>query len=115
MPYIPKEERKELDELSSALITQLRNGNFRGRLNYFISSVAQGLITANGVSYSFVNDFIGVLECAKLELYRRVASPYEDIKIEENGKMPISELKKKYSKDEANLKDFDRNFDKGNQ
>ena len=127
MPYIPKEERKELDELSSALITQLRNGNFRGRLNYFISSVAQGLITANGVSYSFVNDFIGVLECAKLELYRRVASPYEDRKIIENGdvfyneKRPIipittlSELKKKYSKDAANLEDFDRNFDKGNE
>ena len=121
MPYIPKEERKELDELSSALITQLRNGNFRGRLNYFISSVAQGLITANGVSYSFVNDFIGVLECVKLELYRRVASPYEDSKIIENGdvfynnKRPISELKKKYSKDAANLEDYDRNFDKGNQ
>ena len=28
---------------------------------------------------------IGVLECAKLELYRRVAAPYEDDKIDENG------------------------------
>jgi len=27
----------------------------------------------------------GVLECAKLELYRRIAAPYEDTKIEENG------------------------------
>ena len=120
MPYIPKEERKELDELSSALIIQLRNGNFRGRLNYFISSVAQGLINANGVSYSFVNDFIGVLECAKLELYRRVASPYEDIKLEENGdvffhdkKISLSELGKELVKDKVNLEDFDRNFHKG--
>lgn len=28
---------------------------------------------------------LGVLECVKLELYRRVAAPYEDRKIEENG------------------------------
>ena len=28
---------------------------------------------------------MGVLECCKLEFYRRVAAPYEDIKIEENG------------------------------
>ena len=28
---------------------------------------------------------MGALECAKLELYRRVAAPYEDVKIMENG------------------------------
>ena len=28
---------------------------------------------------------VGVLECAKLELYRRMAAPYEDEKIEDNG------------------------------
>jgi len=28
---------------------------------------------------------VGVLECAKMELYRRVAAPYEDKKKEENG------------------------------
>ena len=115
MPYIPKDDRKELDEIAGALITILRNGNFRGRLNYFISSVAQGLIEANGVSYSFLNDFIGVLECIKLELYRRVASPYEDKKILENGdvfennkKDMASELEKKLSKDKINIEDFDR-------
>tara|TARA_R110000824_G_scaffold278492_4_gene466757 strand:- start:2830 stop:3189 length:360 start_codon:yes stop_codon:yes gene_type:complete len=112
MPYIPHDERKELDDLAGALTTHLRNGNFRGRLNYFISSVAQGLVEANGISYSFVNDFIGVLECVKLELYRRVATPYEDKKKEENGdvffseKRVASELEKKLSKDKANLHDF---------
>jgi len=95
MPYIPQDERGDLDELARALTTNLMSGNFRGKLNYFISSVAQGLIEANGVSYSFINDFIGVLECCKLELYRRVASPYEDQKIEENGDV------------------YNRNFDKG--
>jgi len=120
MPYIPRGEREELDEIVGALTTNLRNGNFRGKLNYFISSVAQGLVEANGVSYSFINDFIGVLECCKLELYRRVASPYEDSKIEENGDVftipftNVSELGKKISKDRANLKEYDRNFHKGN-
>ena len=32
-----------------------------------------------------LNAIIGALECAKLELYRRVAAPYEDDKIIENG------------------------------
>ena len=112
MPYIPHDERKELDDLAGALTTHLRNGNFRGRLNYFISSVAQGLVEANGVSYSFLNDFIGVLECVKLELYRRVATPYEDEKMGQNGDVFVplskqaSELEKKLSKDKANLHDF---------
>ena len=30
-------------------------------------------------------NLVGVLECAKLELYRRLAAPYEDLKIEDNG------------------------------
>jgi|TARA_R110000751_G_scaffold100335_3_gene194278 hypothetical protein len=113
MPYIPQEERADLDELAGALVTQLRNGNFRGRLNYFISSVAQGLIEANGVSYSFLNDFIGVLECVKLELYRRVMTPYEDGKINENGdvfraiKPVVSELGKKLSQDKAQWTELD--------
>ena len=32
-----------------------------------------------------LNAAIGVLECAKLELYRRVVAMYEDGKIKENG------------------------------
>ena len=98
MPYIPQEERADLDELAGALVTQLRNGNFRG---------------ANGVSYSFLNDFIGVLECVKLELYRRVMTPYEDGKINENGdvfraiKPVVSELGKKLSQDKAQWTELD--------
>ena len=30
-------------------------------------------------------EVLGVLECVKLELYRRVAAPYEDKKCQENG------------------------------
>ncbi len=31
------------------------------------------------------NALIGVLESAKLELYRRMIAPYEDVKMKENG------------------------------
>jgi hypothetical protein len=37
------------------------------------------------LSYADYNSIIGVLECAKLEIYRRTAAPYEDEKIEQNG------------------------------
>ena len=84
MPYIDPAERKELDELIGALATQLR-GDFRGRLNYTLSSLLVHLIDVNGLSYRLINDFVGMLECTKLEAYRRVAAPYEDAKLEQNG------------------------------
>jgi hypothetical protein len=54
-------------------------------LNFAITTLLDKELQKNGVNYSNINALIGVLECAKLELYRRVASPYEDVKIEENG------------------------------
>ena len=40
---------------------------------------------AGRTRYAHLNEAIGVLECAKLELYRRVAAPYEDGKRAETG------------------------------
>lgn len=37
------------------------------------------------LSYADINEAIGALECAKLELYRRIAVPYENRKLAENG------------------------------
>lgn len=78
MPYIKPEDRSKilLDETSIST---------PGELNYFISSLLNWYINQKGKNYSTINEVIGVLECAKLELYRRIAAPYEDIKIEENG------------------------------
>lgn len=59
-----------------------------GELNYVISSVVSDYLynTTNGSpKYVDFNEVIGVLECAKLELYRRMVAPYEDQKIAENG------------------------------
>jgi len=75
MPYIPKGTRKR------ALIAPFT----LGELNYAITTTVDRFLDQDGVSYASLNAAIGVLECAKLELYRRVAAPYEDTKKEENG------------------------------
>jgi len=77
MPYIVDSAREQLD-----------NGglpNSAGELNYMISSLIDEYLHEYGKNYTNINEVIGVLECAKLELYRRVAAPYEDEKIEQNG------------------------------
>lgn len=56
-----------------------------GELNFKLTSEILEYIDKRGPSYAVYNDVIGVLECLKLELYRRAVAPYEDSKIEENG------------------------------
>ena len=55
-----------------------------GTLNYIITRLVHWWLGDNP-NYERYNAAIGVLECAKLELYRRKVSPYEDEKINENG------------------------------
>lgn len=86
MPYIKQKDRLNLDYLLhdvSANIDAL-NGH-PGVLNYTITKLCDEYILSEGKDYATINSVIGVLECAKLELYRRVAAPYEDTKIKENG------------------------------
>lgn len=85
MPYIQEEERKNLDKAIKTISNALTHGDFRGRLNYTISKLFSNLLHSEGMSYGLINDFIGVLECAKMEAYRRIAVPYEDSKIASNG------------------------------
>ena len=35
--------------------------------------------------YHSFNEIIGMLECCKMEFYRKQCAPYEDIKLKENG------------------------------
>jgi len=55
-----------------------------GELNFVITGIIDEYLSGD-FSYQAINDVVGALECAKMELYRRVAAPYEDKKIEENG------------------------------
>lgn len=56
-----------------------------GELNYMITGVIAEYLERNGLSYAVINNIMGALEGAKLEFYRRVAAPYENKKILENG------------------------------
>ena len=83
MPYIDNDKREQIDPLVTELCEILAN---MGDLNYTITRLCDAYLTTEaGIRYSRLNDLVGALECAKLELYRRVAAPYEDIKAEENG------------------------------
>lgn len=77
MPYIPQDRR---DNLLNGEIRPVNPGD----LNFLITMIIQDYL-APSARYTDFNDVIGVLECAKLELYRRLVAPYEDTKIEENG------------------------------
>jgi len=78
MPYIKRRDRERLSEEDSQPFNS-------GELNYLITRMIHDYIEARGVSYGALNEVIGVLECAKQEFYRRIVSPYEDIKMRENG------------------------------
>lgn len=78
MPYIKQQDR-------ASILLNETNIQTPGELNYFITCLLDWYINKMGKNYSTLNEVIGVMECAKLELYRRVVSPYEDLKIQENG------------------------------
>lgn len=89
MPYIKQEKRSELDPL----IEDLSEGiSCEGDLNYIMTSLIHKEINKKGKNYQTLNNLIGALECAKLELYRTIIGPYEAIKLLENGN--VSELDK---------------------
>ena len=82
MPYIQPEQRELLEGYAPMVLGERCVGP--GELNYLLTRVIQGYLFRNR-GYRGINDAIGALECCKLEMYRRVASPYEDQKIQENG------------------------------
>ncbi len=88
MPYIKEEDRKQIDELTDLATTPFMIGwqlTSAGEINYIITQILRGYLDKKGVRYSNINEVIGAVECAKLEIYRRLAAPYEDRKIKENG------------------------------
>ncbi len=77
MPYIGKEARVELNVRTDRDIKTV------GELNFCITRLVDGFLGPDP-TYTDFNDVVGALECAKMELYRRAAVPYEDKKREEN-------------------------------
>lgn len=106
MPYVDKMARKKVDDSIEQLVNSLfdsinspslliKDGEDRivpspqdllkacGNLNYSITRTCSLLMGTP--SYSKIALITGVLENVKQEFYRRVAVPYEDLKIMENG------------------------------
>ena len=83
MPYI-------LNPLRAMIWRRLQRAMLRdeslvitdGETNYMITKI---LLQTKPKNYHDYNSLIGVLECVKLELYRRAVAAYEDKKIKENG------------------------------
>jgi len=91
MPYIKQDDREHLDEPVDALadLTQawFPGGSKDGPLNYVITRLLCKAMELEDPSYTKLERCVGILECAKLELYRRMAAPYEDKKAAENGEV----------------------------
>lgn len=82
MPYVPQDARARIDGGAAP--------ENAGELNYAVTKLVDAYLArcageAGRLRYAHLNEAIGVLECAKLELYRRIAAPYEDGKIAESG------------------------------
>jgi len=76
MPYIKRKDRE-------LMANQLPRNP--GELTYVLYRAAMAYLDSHGKKFQTIAEIIGSLECAKLEFYRRVAAPYEDGKIAENG------------------------------
>ncbi len=79
MPYIDTLARKRL-----AFQDTPRPEN-AGELNYVITTLCDDYLAAQGKRYGTMNEIMGVLACVGQEFYRRVAAPYEDGKVLQNG------------------------------
>lgn len=85
MPYIKTAKRTKYNKFLSEIaeiLKALPPEEVDGELNYVITKLLKEVYP---LRYFHLNKAIGVLECAKLEYYRRVAAPYEDKKIQESG------------------------------
>ena len=88
MPYIKKENRPKFKEAALQLGNSAESA---GDLNYIITEITHQFLKKKGVRYENINELIGMLECCKLELYRKIAAPYEDQKELENGAVGLDD------------------------
>ena len=81
MPYIIKSKRERIDWVIENINAVLDNIGMQGSLNYILFKLAKKRCR----TYADYARFIGELEAAKLEIYRRLVSKHEDEAIIKNG------------------------------
>lgn len=87
MPYVPESYRNELDSIICQLADLVNMSDKKeGVANYVITRLLMRGLQPN--TYAGFNAAIGVLECVKLELYRRAIAKYENTAKVTNGDIP---------------------------
>ena len=91
MPYIKQEQRVQVDtqikELANSILNTIGDDKTQraGVLNYTITKLLSEVYTLDKVRYNDLNEIIGMFECCKQEFYRMCITPYENLKLLENG------------------------------
>lgn len=101
MPYIAQKDRQELDplidDLAEKIVEQSKSynydGAFAGLLNYTSTRLAMKIIKLQfgKIRYWLVAIVSGTFKNVADEFYRRIASPYEDKQIKNNGDVDLFE------------------------
>jgi hypothetical protein len=96
VPYIKAEYREKLDNLVVYLTKRLQDipeQDRAGALNYTFTRLSHCMCISYNLdrgdpptwNYRSLNELTGVLENVKLEIARRITSPYENTKIKQYG------------------------------
>lgn len=96
MPYISPQERKYINPTNEGTgdrdTIDMPYISGVGELNFAVTTLVDNYLSAlrefrkaGENNYEEYNSVIGVLESAKLEIYRRLVAPYENKKIVLNG------------------------------
>jgi hypothetical protein len=101
MPYVKSQLREALDpairDLARAIVDAARElpeeTGFAGLLNYACTSIAIQVIEGRfgKIRYGTIATVTGVFKNVADEFYRRVAVPYEDRQIADNGDVALYE------------------------
>ena len=86
MPYVPRNDRPEMDEHLRPLIEAI--GDRPGHLNYAISILLLGF-SGDTPGYATLSEAHSQALCAAAEYYRTVMAPYEDAKKVANGPLVV--------------------------
>jgi len=77
MPYIDPDSRPKI-------ATTIPTGLSQGDVTFIVVDIMDQWL-GSVLSYDRICAAIGILECSKLEIYRKLAGPYEDRKEIANG------------------------------
>lgn len=89
MPYIDKARRADIDPLLTSVLEAVQHMT-DGEMNYVLTKLVMAHTTHGGEiapRYADYEAAIGLVECVKLELYRKAVAIYEDAQAKKNGEV----------------------------